>query len=130
MHFKPANRGKDFIIIHLFSQYLCLAFLKKWVSKREKGVFYMREARRLMVSGRVQGVGFRYFVQITAADYHVTGWVKNLDNGAVALHAESTAEQLDSFINHLTKGSHFARVNHIEEEPALLESFTSFRIKY
>lgn len=90
----------------------------------------MREARRLMVSGKVQGVGFRYFAQMTAAEYHVTGWAKNLDNGAVAIHAEGTAEQLESFSTHLKKGSHFARVHHIEEEPALLESFTSFRIKY
>lgn len=90
----------------------------------------MREARYLMVSGKVQGVGFRYFAQMTAADYHVTGWAKNLDNGAVAIHAESTAEQLDSFITHLKKGNHFARVHRIEEAPAPLESFTSFRIKH
>ncbi|HEY9467214.1 MAG TPA: acylphosphatase, partial [Vicinamibacterales bacterium] len=43
----------------------------------------MRVARRFVVSGRVQGVGFRYFTQDTAAREGVTGWVRNLPNGSV-----------------------------------------------
>lgn len=90
----------------------------------------MKQARHLTVSGKVQGVGFRYFAQMTAADHGVSGWVKNLDNGTVAVHAEGSPAELDAFIADLKKGNHFAKVHHIEEERVPLESLTSFRIKY
>ncbi|MCP3763453.1 acylphosphatase [Domibacillus sp. A3M-37] len=90
----------------------------------------MKQARHLTVSGKVQGVGFRYFAQMTATDHQITGWTKNLENGSVAIQAEGTAEQLNSFISVLKKGNHFAKVHHIKEEPAAMEQYTSFRIKY
>ncbi|WP_050183823.1 acylphosphatase [Domibacillus robiginosus] len=90
----------------------------------------MKQAPYLMVSGKVQGVGFRYFAQMTAADHSVSGWVKNLDNGAVAIHAEGTPEQMNAFIAALKKGNHFTHVHHIEETSVPYESFTSFRIQY
>ncbi|WP_046176077.1 acylphosphatase [Domibacillus indicus] len=90
----------------------------------------MKQARHLLVSGKVQGVGFRYFAQMTAVDHGVTGWTKNLENGSVAIHAEGTPEQLNSFGESLKKGNHFAKVHQIEEGAADLQSFSSFRIKY
>ena len=90
----------------------------------------MKQARYLTVSGKVQGVGFRSFAQMTAVDYNITGWTKNLENGSVAIHAEGTPEQLNSFADTLKKGNHFAKVHHIQEESAFVELFTSFRIKY
>ncbi|OES43518.1 acylphosphatase [Domibacillus iocasae] len=90
----------------------------------------MPVARHLLVSGKVQGVGFRYFAQMTAVEHNVNGWTKNLENGSVAIHAEGTPEQIDTFIKSIKKGNHFAKVHEIQEEPASVESFTSFRIKY
>ncbi|WP_245796467.1 acylphosphatase [Domibacillus antri] len=63
----------------------------------------MKEARRLMVSGKVQGVGFRYFAQMTAADHDITGWAQNLDNGSVAIHTEGTTENIETFLAALKK---------------------------
>ena len=53
---------------------------------------------RLRFAGRVQGVGFRWTNQGTAHELHITGWVKNLDDGSVALEFQGTAAQL---IKHL-----------------------------
>jgi acylphosphatase len=59
----------------------------------------MEESFRLhgFVSGRVQGVGFRYFTQQIATDLGVTGWVKNTFDGKVEFVAEGTADQLAVF---------------------------------
>jgi acylphosphatase len=45
------------------------------------------EARRWLVSGRVQGVGFRYFVQGKAVELGLDGWTRNLDDGSYFLEA-------------------------------------------
>ena len=51
------------------------------------------ETRRYVISGRVQGVGFRWFVEREAAQLGVTGWVRNCDNGDVEVMATGTREQ-------------------------------------
>ena len=50
----------------------------------------MKVARHYLVSGEVQGVGFRFFAQRVAARHQVTGYVRNLDDGRVEVHAEGT----------------------------------------
>ncbi|MFT8319688.1 MAG: acylphosphatase [Bacillus sp. (in: firmicutes)] len=85
----------------------------------------------ILVSGRVQGVGFRYFVQMEALSKHITGWVKNLNNGSVEIMAVQSKQILTTFIEDLKKGNHFAAVHQIdltEQQP--LESFSSFNIVY
>ena len=52
----------------------------------------MRVARRFVISGRVQGVGFRYFTQDAAVREGVTGWVRNLPDGRVEALVEGDAE--------------------------------------
>ena len=52
----------------------------------------MRVARRFVITGRVQGVGFRYFTQDAALREGVTGWVRNLPDGGVEALAEGEAE--------------------------------------
>ena len=52
----------------------------------------------MIVSGRVQGVGFRYFVQDIAEDMRITGWVRNLPDGTVEIDAEGKADILETFI--------------------------------
>jgi acylphosphatase len=74
----------------------------------------MRVARRFVVSGRVQGVGFRYFTQDTARREGLSGVVRNLADGRVEAVAEGDDESLDRFEAALRRGPASARVDHIE----------------
>ncbi|KAB7672514.1 acylphosphatase [Bacillus sp. B1-b2] len=85
----------------------------------------------VLVSGKVQGVGFRYFVQMTAMQYEITGWVKNRSNGMVEIVAIGEQNVLDSFLVEIKRGNRFAKVQKMDitkEETS--ELFTSFRITY
>ncbi len=73
----------------------------------------MREARRFLVSGHVQGVGFRYFVADAARREGLTGSVRNLADGRVEAVAEGDAESLDRFERVLWRGPSRARVEHV-----------------
>lgn len=68
------------------------------------------------VSGRVQGVFFRAHTQEQAESLGINGWVKNLDNGNVALIACGTPDQLDQLEQWLWQGSPMARVDHVARE--------------
>ena len=74
----------------------------------------MRVARRFVVSGRVQGVGFRYFTQDTARREGLTGVVRNLPDGRVEAVAEGDHESLDRFEAALRRGPSRARVEAVE----------------
>lgn len=80
----------------------------------------MRVARRLVVSGRVQGVGFRYFTQEAAAREGVTGWVRNLPDGRVEAHVEGERDAVTCVERAIRRGPRGARVDSVEvdvEEP-------------
>ena len=64
----------------------------------------MRLARRYLISGRVQGVGFRYFTQAKATREGVHGWVRNLPDGRVEVLAEAETSALERFERHLREG--------------------------
>jgi acylphosphatase len=66
-----------------------------------------------IVRGRVQGVGFRYFVLTTAKELHLTGWVRNLPDGAVQVEACGSEDDLDMLEQRLWKGPHFSRVEDV-----------------
>ena len=74
----------------------------------------MRLARRYFISGRVQGVGFRFFVERTAAFEGLHGWVRNTADGRVEIAAEGDREALDRFERHLNHGPPAARVEHVD----------------
>jgi acylphosphatase len=76
----------------------------------------MRTARRYLVSGRVQGVGFRYFAQDTAEREGLSGRVRNLPDGRVEVEAEGDEETLARFEAALWRGPSHARVEHVEIE--------------
>lgn len=90
----------------------------------------MRVAKRLIVSGRVQGVGFRYFSQETAQRFGIKGWVRNLNDGTVELHAEGTEQEIGAFEQALKDGNRFVGVERIEETEANDQEFRSFDILY
>jgi acylphosphatase len=74
----------------------------------------MRGARRYLVSGRVQGVGFRYFTRDIAQQEGVTGVVRNLPDGRVEAVAEGDEESLTRFERALWRGPSHARVEHVD----------------
>ena len=85
----------------------------------------------LIIRGRVQGVGFRYFVQMIAMENQVTGWVRNKADGTVECMAVASSETLHAFVEKVKKGNRFARVDHIEineREPE--EPFSNFKVIY
>jgi acylphosphatase len=76
------------------------------------------EARRYIVRGRVQGVGFRAFVQRKAVELGIRGYTRNLSDGGVEVYAVGLADQLSALEGPLWKGPMFSRVDHVEAEPA------------
>jgi acylphosphatase len=85
----------------------------------------------IIVSGKVQGVGFRYFSQMKAVQYGITGWAKNLADGSVEIVASGSKDQLDPFIEDLRIGNPFSKINNIEiTESGITEDYHSFTIKY
>jgi acylphosphatase len=73
----------------------------------------MLTARRLIVSGRVHGVGFRYFVNEAARREGVRGWVRNLPDGRVEVLAEGDEESVDRLERHVRRGPPAARVDDV-----------------
>lgn len=69
---------------------------------------------RLVVTGRVQGVGYRYFVVRQAERLGVVGWVRNREDGAVELEAEGEAAALGRLVEALWEGPALARVEGVE----------------
>lgn len=74
----------------------------------------MRVARRFFISGRVQGVGFRYFAQAVASREGVHGWVRNLPDGRVETYAVGDAEAVERVEWALRRGPPGARVEDFE----------------
>ena len=87
------------------------------------------ETRRYVVSGRVQGVGFRWFVEREAAQLGIRGWVRNCESGDVEVMATATREQHSSLRSKLEQGPRAARVDHVVESRAPLLEAPSFRIE-
>ncbi|WP_139556972.1 acylphosphatase [Methylotetracoccus oryzae] len=83
---------------------------------------------RLIVSGRVQGVGFRAATARAAADRAIAGWVANRSDGSVEIEAQGEPQQLAQFITWCHRGPRWARVESvaIEELPSgvATEGFT------
>ena len=87
-------------------------------------------ARRYVIGGRVQGVGFRYFVEAAAAREGILGWVRNMPDGRVEISAEGDAEALERFERSLTHGPPHARVEHVDVDdmiPTVRETGFSIR---
>jgi acylphosphatase len=87
------------------------------------------KARRFLISGRVQGVGYRYFAERSAHDTGVTGWARNLDDGRVEVHANGTADRLEDFEARLRKGPRFADVRSVESSEAAVLELSGFHIR-
>lgn len=70
---------------------------------------------RLLVSGRVQGVGFRWFVREAARQQRLAGWVRNRPDGSVELEAAGDDAAFRAFVETLRQGPPGARVDDVRE---------------
>jgi len=88
------------------------------------------QARRFVVRGRVQGVGFRWFVEREAHILGIAGWVRNNTNGSVEIMAQGTRDQISGLRSRLREGPRAARVDAVEESEAKSAAgISSFRIE-
>lgn len=83
---------------------------------------------RIVISGRVQGVGFRQFTANKAKQYGIRGQVRNLTNGTVECVATSNQSVLEKFIADLKKGPFFSRVDQVNITQTELVHATDFKI--
>jgi acylphosphatase len=87
-------------------------------------------ARRFVVRGRVQGVGFRWFVEREAHILGIAGWVRNNHDGSVEVLAQGTHDQLAGLLSRLRQGPRAARVDDVAESEAQpKDGISSFRIE-
>ena len=77
------------------------------------------QARRFLVRGRVQGVGFRWFVEREAHMLGIAGWVRNNHDGSVEVLAQGTRDQLAGLHSRLREGPRAARVDAVEVSEAI-----------
>ena len=88
-----------------------------------------RKALHLLIDGRVQGVGYRWFARQAGRELGLTGKVRNLPDGRVEVHAAGDSEQLARFIERLRQGPAASRVTEIsEEEMATVPDWEGFDI--
>ena len=87
--------------------------------------------RRIVISGRVQGVNFRYYTRAAARELGARGWVRNLADGSVEAVIEGAPHVVDAVITWCRKGAPASRVDDLriyEEQPT--GEFADFDITY
>jgi acylphosphatase len=85
-------------------------------------------ARRAVVSGRVQGVGFRFFAERAAKKAGVFGWVRNLPDGRVETVVEGSDDAVERYLGEIRKGPLGSRVTGVTVEDRQPGDFESFEI--
>jgi len=85
----------------------------------------------IVVNGRVQGVGFRYFAQLIALRLNLTGWCKNLIDGNVEIEVQGLDENISSFIAAINEGNNFSKVHGIDlNNLPVINNEKKFTVKY
>ena len=87
-------------------------------------------ARKYVVRGRVQGVGFRAFAEHVADSLGIRGWAGNREDGTVEVYAVGSPEQISEFSTYLWKGPRMSHVRNVEEIEAPVEELSDFRILF
>lgn len=85
----------------------------------------------LVLSGRVQGVGFRYFAEVRASRYNIKGYVKNTYENMVEIVCQGDQDSLDKFILEVKRGPSFSHITNFNmEEIKDSPIYNTFEIKY
>lgn len=85
--------------------------------------------KHIVISGRVQGVGFRNHANALARECRLTGWVKNLDSGDVEMEIQGSQNTIDDFLSRLRKKSWFIRIDYLKIEDCKIIEESEFTIK-
>lgn len=88
------------------------------------------KALHATVTGRVQGVSFRYYTDERARELGVAGWVRNEPDGSVALHAEGADDAVDALVDWCRTGPALAKVRNVAVREAAETGATSFEVRY
>jgi len=86
-------------------------------------------ARRAIVRGVVQGVGFRWFAERNARSLGIRGWVRNLPDGAVETVAEGDEKAVGEYIARLSRGPSGSRVDEVAVEEAADSGLSAFEVR-
>ena len=78
-------------------------------------------AMHILIAGRVQGVGFRWFARVAARRLELRGWVRNLPDGTVEVAASGPEKNLDQFRNQLSRGPDAAKVESMTDLAPITE---------
>jgi acylphosphatase len=89
----------------------------------------MEKSLQINVSGRVQGVGFRYYTQKAARARGLKGFVKNLANGDVYIEVQGLQDQLTAFSEEVKRGPILARVDKMLVNELILQEFSHFEVR-
>ena len=89
----------------------------------------MKIARHYTIGGRVQGVGFRYFVYDAAQRESVSGWVRNRHDGRVEAFAEGEADAVERFDASIRQGPSLSRIGHVDVEETKPTGSSGFEIR-
>jgi acylphosphatase len=84
---------------------------------------------RIVAEGRVQGIGYRWFVRESARRLGVSGWTRNRDDGSVEVEAEGGAEALEALVAELRTGHPLARVDGLSSETVAATGEQGFEIR-
>ena len=87
-------------------------------------------ARRFVISGRVQGVGFRFFAEDQARAENIAGYVRNLPDGRVEALAEGEAESVERFERALHRGPRSAIIERVESETVPTADRHGFSLRF
>jgi acylphosphatase len=85
--------------------------------------------KNIRISGRVQGVGFRYSARSMASDLGIKGFVRNLPNGDVYTEAEGNLRQMEDFIAWCRQGPPLARIKLVDVYDGEVVGFEGFEVK-
>jgi acylphosphatase len=85
---------------------------------------------QINISGRVQGVGFRYSAVHKAQQLGIKGFVKNMYDGSVFIEAEADEISMDHFLIWCNKGPTFSRVEKVSTTEGTVKNYSTFSVKY
>ncbi|NMB57388.1 acylphosphatase [Candidatus Beckwithbacteria bacterium] len=88
----------------------------------------MKKHLNITITGRVQGVGFRFFVKSLATKFNLSGFVKNQINGSVYLEIEGDTPNIEEFLVKIKQGPRNAKVQDFKIEEVKIKNFASFEI--
>ena len=84
----------------------------------------------LVISGKVQGVGYRYFIKKKAESLGIKGSVRNEKNGSVIITVQGQQHAIESMLRWCHKGTRGSIIKHVDKTPKPIENLVDFRIVY